>query len=233
MRVSLTKAALWLALLCTGTCRSAPITCRTGTLEGEVRAGQLFTRPIGNGLEIMLEPLASGWILRILPAGKPRPPHDYAELATPPYRSATPLLITTDYSFRAQDAIGWNPRRFRFAPDEASFSKMLKAYKDYENKATDAQQSLATLVSHAPEGILTILDAHLVLGTADQGPAAATVATHFTTTAHTMEKPADGRTTALGRLTWMHFRISMELPAGFTPNPRLAITRQACEGAAR
>lgn len=193
-----------------------------------MRAGEPYTQSIGNGLEVMLEPLASGWILRVLPVGKPRPPHDYVELATPPYRSVTPLLVTTDYSFRAQDAVGWNPRRFRFAPDEMSFNKMLKAYSEYQDKAADAQQTLATLVSHAPEGTLTILDAHLVPGTADQVPAAAAVATHFTTTAHTVEKQAEGGVTALGRLTWMRFRISFELPAGFKPNPRLAIVRQTC-----
>jgi hypothetical protein len=204
--------------------------CRTGSLEGEVRSGQFFTRIIGNGLEVMLEPLASGWILRVLPAGKPRPQHDYAELATPPYRSVSPLLISTDYSFRAQDAVGWNPRHFHFASDEASFGKMLEAYNDYENKTAGAQQALATLVSHAPEGTLTILDAHLVPGAADQVPAAAAVSTQFTSTAHALERPADGGTTALGRLTWMRFRISLELPAGFKPDTRLAITRQTCAG---
>jgi len=209
------------------------MSCRTGTLVGEVRAGQSFRKSIGNGLEVMLEPLASGWILRVLPSAKPRPQHDYAELATPPYRSVTPLLISTDYSFRAQDAIGWNPPRFHFASDEASFGKILKAYNDYENKPANAQQTLATLVSHAPEGTLTILDAHLVPGTADQVPAAATVATHFNSTAHTMESLADGRTTALGRLAWMRFRISLELPADFKPAPRLAITRQTCQGPAK
>ena len=28
--------------------------------------------------------------------------HDYAELATPPYQSVSPLSISTDFSFRAQ-----------------------------------------------------------------------------------------------------------------------------------
>jgi hypothetical protein len=234
MRVSLTKAALSLVLLCSAaTCWSAPMSCRAGTFEGEVRSGQFFTQPIGNGLEVMLEPLTSGWILRVLPVGKPRPQHDYAELATPPYRSVTPLLISTDYSFRAQDAVGWNPRRFRFAPEETTFSKMLKAYNDYENKTVGAQETLATLVSHAPEGTLTIIDAHLVPGTADQVSAAAAVATHFTSTAHSVEKPDDGRPTPLGRLTWMRFRISFDLPPGFRPNPRLAITQHACEGTAK
>ena len=41
--------------------------------------------------------------------------HDYAELATPPYESVSPLLLSTDFSFRAQDAVAWNPRRFRYA----------------------------------------------------------------------------------------------------------------------
>ena len=76
--------------------------------------GRAMSARSGNGLEVMLEPLASGWILRVLPASGPRPAHDYAELATPPYRSVSPLLISTDYSFRAQDAVAWNPRRFRY-----------------------------------------------------------------------------------------------------------------------
>ncbi|WP_035349758.1 hypothetical protein [Edaphobacter aggregans] len=232
MRVSWVKGAVWLVLLCgAGIGWGAPASCRTGSLEGEVRGGELFVRPIGNGLEVMLEPLASGWILRVLPAGKPRPPHDHAELATPPYRSVSPLLITTDYSFRAQDAVGWNPRRFRFAPEERSFQELLKAYDEYESKGVGAattQQRLAGLVSRAPEGTLTIVDAHLVPGTADQAAAAAAVASHFAATAHTLERPADGRTTALGRLTWMRFRIAIELPRGFAADRRLTVSNEPC-----
>ena len=41
-------------------------------VEGEVQAGQSFERSFGNGLEFMLEPLASGWMLRVLPANGPR-----------------------------------------------------------------------------------------------------------------------------------------------------------------
>src|SRR5579871_6468917 len=87
-------------------------TCTRAVMEGEVWAGQRFEKRIGNGLEVMLEPLESGWILRVLPVGAPRPEHDYAELASPPYRSVSPLLISTDFSFRAQDAVAWNPRHF-------------------------------------------------------------------------------------------------------------------------
>jgi hypothetical protein len=200
-------------------------------MEGQVRSGEFFIRPIGGGLELILEPLASGWILRVLPQGKPRPPHDYAELATPPYHSVSPLLIGTDFSFRAQDAVGWNPRRFHFAVSEASFNKLLKAYSEYEAKpeqSSAAQQNLAAFVSQTPEAVLTILDAHLVPGTADQARTAATVATHFLTTPHTIENPHDGKPTTLGKLTWMRFRIAFDLPQGFSADRGLQIKQQPC-----
>lgn len=196
-----------------------------------MRAGESFVRPIGNGLELMLEPLASGWILRVLPAGKPRPSHDYAELATPPYHSISPLLISTDYSFRAQDAIGWNPRRFRFAANEAGFGQMLKTYEEYESKgptSSSAQTRLAELVSRAPQGTLTILDARLIPGTGDQARTATTVASHFGATAHTIETPADGKTSPLGKITFMRFRIALELSQGFKPDRNLNIKLVPC-----
>src|SRR5580700_3176176 len=107
---------------------SKPGGCVRGVLEGEVRAGSSYVRPIGSGLEVMLEPLASGWILRVLPIGVTRPAHDYAELATPPYQSVNPLLISTDFSFRAQDVVAWNPRQFRFVADKGTFQRMLGMY---------------------------------------------------------------------------------------------------------
>ena len=200
-------------------------------MEGQVRAGEFFIRPIGDGLELMLEPLASGWILRVLPEGKPMPSHDYAELTTPPYHSVSPLLISTDFSFRAQDAVGWNPRRFRFAANEATFSRLLSLYSEYEAKPGQSpalEQNLAALVSQSPEAVLTILDAHLVPGTADQARTAATVATHFLTTPHTVENPSDGKPTALGKLTWLSFRITFDLPQGFHAASGLKIKQQPC-----
>jgi len=206
-------------------------TCVRGVLEGEVRAGEEFVRPIGNGLEVMLEPLASGWILRVLPAGGLRPAHDYAELATPPYQSVSPLLISTDYSFRAQDAVGWNPREFRFAADGRSFGQLVDVYGEYRRSPTPSegvQGRLAELVSRAPQGRLEILDAHLVPGMADQAKAAAMVASHFGSTAHRIEQPADGKVTPLGRVTWMRFRISLELPVGFRPDKGVRLERSSC-----
>lgn len=199
-------------------------------LEGEVRAGQPFQREIGSGLEVLLEPLPSGWILRVLPTSGARPPHDYAELATPPYHSVSPLLISTDFSFRAQDAVGWTPRRFRFAAFRPSFDRLKAAYDRYEAKpgpAPGAEQALAALVAGLPEGTFQIVDARLVPGTADQAGTAATLATHFTTTAHTIESSTAGPT-PLGRINWLRFRILLQLPAGFMPVTQLKTRLQLC-----
>lgn len=207
--------------------------CRFEVIEGEVKAAESFTRPIGNGLEIRLEALswASGWALRVLPIHGPRPAHDYIELATPPYTSVSPLLLSTDYSFRAQDAVAWNPRRFRFIASATDFANIAAVYERY-NKTTppapDAANELATLVSKAPEGSLQILDARLIPGTANQAQTAIGVASHFNTTAHTVEEAAGGQGTALGKLMWIRFRIRLELPSGFRADPAATVTKDKC-----
>jgi hypothetical protein len=225
--MGLSSVAGWAAPVVVG----KPSGCVRGVVEGEVRAGESYVRPIGNGLEVMLEPLASGWILRVLPVRGPRPAHDYAELATPPYESVSPLLISTDFSFRAQDAVAWNPRHFRFAADERSFRQMAAMYAEYRRTdvpSAAVQDELAKLVSRMPEGTVQILDAHLVPGTADQAKTAAAVASHFGTTAHTLEQPANGKASGLGRLTWIRFRISLELPPGFRADRGVVLEGRAC-----
>jgi hypothetical protein len=219
--------------VCVSQCRGAsgtskPGTCFRGVVEGEVRAGSGFVRPIGNGLEVMLEPLASGWILRVMPMGGARPAHDYAELATPPYQSVNPLLISTDFSFRAQDVVAWNPREFRFAADSGTFHRMLTTYDEFARGSSGAEGELAALASKSPDGSLQIVDAHFVPGTADQAKMAAAVASHLNATAHTVEQPADGRATTLGRVTWMRFRISLELPVGFRADPAMRLEHGGC-----
>ena len=183
--------------------------CSRAVVEGEAEAGQGFVKVIGNGLEVMLEPLTSGWILRVLPAGVPRPEHDYAELASPPYRSVSPLLISTDFSFRAQDAVAWNPRHFRFAADKDMFAELAEAYREYRSTAVPS----ATAMNK---------------GTGDQGKMAAAVASHFSTTAHSLERPVDGKGTPLGKITWIRFRISLELPEGFRASRGIVVERYVC-----
>jgi hypothetical protein len=213
--------------------------CRLGVIEGEVRAGESFTRPIGGGLIVRLDALSwgSGWALRVLPASgmsKTRPAgvQDYAQLATPPYSAVNPLLLSTDFSFRAQDTVAWNPRRFRYAGNAAEFERLEAAYERYMRTTpptAEAESELATMVSTEPAGTLLILDARLIPGTANQAGTAALVASHFSTTAHTVEEPADGKGLPLGRLTWVGFRISLELPRNFEPDGGIKVDSKGCD----
>src|SRR5580700_6923940 len=164
--------------------------CKAAIVEGEVNAGQPYSQAIGGGLRLYFQPLSSGWIVRVLPSSGPAGEHDYAELATPPYQSVTPLAISTDFAFRAQDAVGWNPRRFRFATSAASFGRLERMYGRVMAAGSAPppalEAELANEIGQAAEGTFTILDAQLAPGMADQAGAAAAVASHFTTTAHTL-----------------------------------------------
>ena len=115
---------------------SLPATaCVSAVSEGEVAAGEKFSRVIGGGLSIMIDPLSpkqdeNGWDLRVLPTGA-HPKVDYAALATPPYQSMNPVVITTEYGFRAQDIVAWNPRHFQFFTKPAQAAAAQHAYDAY------------------------------------------------------------------------------------------------------
>jgi len=167
----------------------------------------------------------------VLPQAGARPPHDYAELATPPYQSVNPLLLSTDFSFRAQDAVGWNPRHFRFAVNDEDYQRLLRAYEAYRSTqppSTAAQAELVKVVGHMPEGTFEILDSHLVPGTADQTGSAAAVASHFLSTAHSLDMPSGGKTTPLGRLNWVRFRIRLDIPPTFRSDPQVHLQKRGC-----
>ncbi len=206
--------------------------CAQATLGGELVFGKPWSQPLGNGLRLYFQPVASGWITRVLPMTGPPPPHDYAELATPPYQSVTPLSLSTDFAFRAQDAVGWNPRRLRFASSPAAFAALSKAYDAYQRALPDVpaplQSQLAEQVARGIEATLTILDARLTPGTADQWLVAASVASHFLTTAHTLVPPPDGASTPLGRLLWLQFRFDFQVPASFAVAPGIRRTPHVC-----
>jgi hypothetical protein len=210
-----------------------PNVCRTAVFEGELNAGQPLSQPIGGGLRVYFQALPSGWILRVLPASGPVGEHDYAELATPPYQSVTPLAISTDFAFRAQDAIGWNPRRFRFATSTAGFRDLEQAYVKYMSAGATpsdvVQAELAHQIAHTSEGTFTIVDSRLVAGTADQWRMAAAVAEHFTSTAHTLVQEPDGATSPLGRIVWLRFRLKLNIPVGFPVNPAMHLQPRPCD----
>jgi hypothetical protein len=209
-----------------------PALCSRGVLEGELKAGKPYSQAIGNGLRVYFQPIASGWILRVLPATGPTGEHDYAELATPPYQSVTPLSISTDFAFRAQDAVGWNPRRFRFATGAVPFHELEGVYQTFIKSGTTppeaVQAALARQIARTAEGTLTIVDARLVPGTADQWRMAAAVASHFSETAHTLVPEPDGSTSPLGRLVWLRFRLDLDLPRGFSASPELHLEPRVC-----
>ena len=238
-RELLTLAGLVLSVLIGGEVAvAAPVkkpagACQRAVIEGEVRAGESFAKRIGGGLELRLEALSwgSGWLLRVLPVAGPKLTHDYAELATPPYASVSPLLLSTDFSFRAQDAVAWNPRRFRYAASAAEFGRIAGVYGRFSKTTpppAGIESELATVVSQASEGTLQILDARLAPGTANQARTAALVASHFETTAHTVEEPAQGKGTPLGKLTWVRFQISLDLPSGFKAAPGVRVENVSC-----
>ncbi|SDF34350.1 hypothetical protein SAMN05444167_2119 [Terriglobus roseus] len=181
--------------------------CLALTFEGEVQAGNSFRHALGPQQTFLLENIASGWIVRVLPGSGARGPHDFAELATPPYRSPNPLLISTDFSFRAQDAVAWNPREFHFFTSAQQMSIATKAYdatlKEPNRPAAGA--ALFPLLAEACTATLQILDARIAGGSADQGLMAATVAQHFSQTAHTVDTSAPP--SKLGRILWMRFRV--------------------------
>lgn len=209
-----------------------PVGCRLAVIQGELLAGQSFSKRLGNGLQVYFQPIHSGWILRVIPLSGPAGDHDYAELATPPYRSVTPLSISTDFAFRAQDAVAWNPRRFHFATSSAAFRRLEDVYLRLEeaggNPPAPLQVELSSQISEASEGTFTILDARLAPGTADQWLMAAAVASHFATTAHTVVQEPAGTASPLGRLVWLRFRLDLELPANFAPDPMLKVMPRLC-----
>ena len=201
-----------------GRARPAGERCQRVQLEVEVAAGQTVRRQATETLDILVEARPSGWVVRVLPHLGPSPAVDWAALASPPYRSVSPLLISTDFGFRAQDAVGWNPRQFHFAADRrmaGAFEPIYRSISGTNRPRPADEAALGRLVAGSPEGTITILDARLVPGTADQGRAAAGVSSHFSETAHTLEQPgAPGQGGALGQVRALSFRISLEWPRG-------------------
>ncbi|MHB1021445.1 MAG: hypothetical protein ACYC46_10600 [Acidobacteriaceae bacterium] len=210
--------------------------CQKAFFEGNVSAGAAYAKSLGEGLEFLLDPVPSGWLIRVVPEGGQKPALDDAELATPPYKSVNPLLVTTDYSFRSQDVVGWNPRHFQFLTTRAEVKQATAAYHLYMEHAQQAgdprvqaaMQTLAALPEKSAQGNFQILDAHLVPGTANQAQAANLVVSHFTTTPHTLDQPADGKATPLGRVNWLRFRVALLLPADFLPVTALRASRFQC-----
>jgi hypothetical protein len=207
--------------------------CRKVEFDGAVARGQEFSRALSGDLTFDLQPVAAGWRIRVLYSAS-HPVHDAAEVATPPYQSINPLLLTTEYGLRAQDVVSWNPRQFQFVaegPDKALSADedtlLSKTSADREKSA--AEKRLIAAVAHAWHGELKILDASLVAGTADQAPAASAVASHWRTTPHTLVQPEQGKpATALGEVESLKFRVTLWMPVSARVKKELRGVAAAC-----
>jgi hypothetical protein len=237
------------ALACTWGARGARAAeCKKVVLEGEVAAGHEWNADLGQGWVFRLLPIAagqagySGWDLvmdRKQGAGYP----DALLLATLPYASLNEREIGTTFGLRAQDAIGWNPRSFRFLTDpgllhegQRLFLSLLRngrlsrtnaGTSTPDAAADEAMVRLLALQQHASTGEFRIVDARLVPGTADAASYAQNWALAASRTPHENVAPPSGKASARGSLEWMRFSMTLWLPRGWA----LAGHAQASEGA--
>ncbi len=241
----MTKGAFVLWVLSVSVCHargSATTVCQKVTLGGEVRAGKEWNAAIGQGWVIRVLPIVpgltgySGWDLavdRSQPTGYP----DALLLATLPYKSINEREVGTTYGLRAQDAIGWNPRSFHFLSIPADFSEAQQLYRSLSSdgivdkgssnnpeasrRNARAMQRLMALQKQAATGEFRILDAGLVPGVADPPSFAQNWALASASTTYQVEPSPPGKSTALGRLNWIRFSITIWLPAGWKLPPEL------------
>jgi hypothetical protein len=219
---------------------AGPTSCRRVTLTGEVRAGAEWRAALGEGWVLRVLPISTGqslnqaqpytgWDLvvdRAEGAGYP----DALLLATPPYRSINEREIGTTFGLRAQDAIGWNPRSFRFLTSVADLRRGQAAFAalGQPGTAAAATRQLMELEAHAATGQFRVLDARLTPGVSDAAPYAQNWAQAVSRTPYTIEAAGNGRPTPQGEIHWMRFSITFWLPQDWKIPPGISGLRSAC-----
>jgi hypothetical protein len=221
---------------------SAAKSCQKIVLNGEVKAGQEWKQAFGQGWVFRLIPIQpgsqqySGWDLvvdRESGAGFP----DALLLATPPYRSVGEHEVGTTYGLRAQDAVGWNPRSFRFltTPEALHQGQMLfgrlQSAPPGQAGALARSASMAGLMElqqRASTGEFRVVEARLAPGIADAAPYAEAWAHAAGRTAYVVEPVAHGQPTARGELHWMRFSVTLWLPEEWKSAPGTRLERVEC-----
>ena len=214
-------------------------------LEGEVSAGQEWKAAFGQGWVFRMVPIQpghagySGWDLvvdRERSLGFP----DALLLATPPYNSINEREVGTTFGLRAQDAICWNPRSFRFLTDPGALRESQKLFQVLggtkpgmralaaSSEEAKAMQSQLKINEGSSAGQFRILDARLAPGIADAAPFARNWALASARMQHTVEQTATGNATPLGELHWMRFSITLWLPDVWKAPRELHPARTAC-----
>ena len=247
MRVAAGKVtfalAVWLGLaLLAVSAYALPGACTKLTIEGEAQAGHEWSEPMGGGWVFRVVPVQpaekySGWDLvvdREQPVGFP----DALYLATPPYGSLNEREIGTSYGLRAQDAIGWNPRSFRFLTDPAALRAAQKAYSTIPKEPQPSHMGLSSpdeatihllsLISPASSGEFRIVDARVVPGVADAAAYAQNWALAASRTQHEVLPSPQPGGTPRGSLAWMRFSVTLWLPAGWHAPPQWARSSGPC-----
>ena len=241
-------AAVMLAMAAGHASAATPPVCQKIVLTGEVKAGQEWRAAIGEGWVFRIVPIDSakpgngvynGWDLvvdRERPAGFP----DALLVATPPFNSINEREIGTTFGLRAQDAIGWNPRSFRFLTNPAAFAESQKLYQSLGARPGAMEAPVVTTsegaamqrqlkIDESSSAVqFRILDAHLSPGLADAAPFAQAWAIKSARMQHELEPAASGAKAALGELHWMKFSITLWLPGTWAAPKELHAVRTAC-----
>ena len=235
----LNRAWVGCALVALAACSASaarPHTCKKMTLTGEVAAGQEWKAAFGQGWVFRVVPIQpgenagragySGWDLvvdREPPAGFP----DALLLASPPYNSINEREVGTTFGLRAQDAIGWSPRTFRFLVDPDAFRESRRLFQIYgdarggtgapavNSRQGRAMQRQLKINEKSAEGQFRILDARLAPGIADAAPYAENWALALKRTPHTFERATGGGAVPLGELHWIRFSVTLWLPGAW------------------
>lgn len=225
-----------------------PATCQRIQLTGEVNNGHQWKAAFGEGWLFRVLPIVnhgtadvSGWDLvvdRAHPAGYP----DALLLATPPYNSINEREIGTTFKLRAQDAIGWNPRRFHFLIRPAALREGQRAFRELTRETQllggsapgpdDVMKKdtarLVELERGAPRGEFRILDAHIWPGAGQPAAYAQNWALQSEKTPHSDVSMMGNPPTPLGRLDWIRFSVTLWLPADWKAPRNVAASLSPC-----
>lgn len=227
--------------------------CEKIVLTGETSAGHEWKTRFGEGWVFRVVPIPDdktvpgigGWDLvidRVRPAGYP----DALMLASPPYRFINQREIATTFGLRAQDAIGWNPRKFRFMVNRSAFREAHRLYlelnregvfrtkpdHDPVSRKEKAQkrrmQRFLKLTKESFPGEFQILNARLVPGDGKVKPYAVNWASESARTPHTDTPPPAGKITPLGELEWMRFSVTLWLPQSWRTPSGVQAAQETC-----
>jgi hypothetical protein len=225
------------AMLPAATPATRNASCHQIVLTGEVTAHQQWSAPIGQDWNFRLVPVQSsdpskqysGWDLVVDHANALGYP-DALLLATPPYASLNEREIATTFGLRAQDAIAWQPRHFRFLISEQSLSRARSLFQQLNrptSKSSSQSTELLHLIDSAATGEFTITDARLIPGIADPPAFAQQWAAHLSQVPHQLAS-SKAPPTPRGELQWMRFTVTLLLPSPWRTVPGTVSTPAKC-----